>query len=75
MLSSTYMSVKSVKVNIFHANISRGRCVFPKVGEWVTQHVFAAMPTQSSKIGQEADDATAMLRERYFASAFSVTTE
>ena len=32
MLSSTYMSVKSVKVNIFHANISRGRCVVSQGG-------------------------------------------
>ena len=36
MLSNT--SVKSVKMNIFDANI-RKEAFFPKVGEWVTQCV------------------------------------
>ena len=29
MLSSIYISIKSAKMNIFHANIRRGRYVFP----------------------------------------------
>ena len=38
MLSSTYISIKSVKMNNFQANIRRGGIVFyPKVGKWVTE--------------------------------------
>ena len=37
MLSIPYLSVKSVKIDI-SAKISQGgRCIFPKVGEWVTR--------------------------------------
>ena len=39
MLSSTMISVKSVKMNIVHVNIKSGALCFLKVGEWVTQRV------------------------------------
>ena len=40
MLSNIYLSVELVKTNIFHVNITGGLCIFPKVGEGVTQFDF-----------------------------------
>ena len=34
MLSSTYLVYKSLKMNIFHINITKWACIFKKVGEW-----------------------------------------
>ena len=37
MLFNTYLSVKSVKMDIFHENTTRLALYFSKVGEWVTR--------------------------------------
>ena len=38
MLSSTYLLVKSAKIDILHQISHGGRCIFPKVGEWIARH-------------------------------------
>ena len=39
MPSSTYITVKSVEMDISHVIIKRWGCIFPKVDEWITQLV------------------------------------
>ena len=35
MLSIIYLAIKSVKIDIFHVDITRWGLCFPKVNEWV----------------------------------------
>ena len=43
-------------MDIFHVNIRRGTLCFPKVGEWVTQHVYTASLNAHSPMGVELNE-------------------